>query len=74
MHSGFSVLPYCLSTLYNFFMTINDVSLLGKKILVGVIVTLIPFIIIFGGLWLTKKLLSDSHEAKPVPATQIKST
>ncbi|MBB6107381.1 hypothetical protein [Mucilaginibacter lappiensis] len=48
-------------------MTFNDVSLLGKKILVGVIITLIPFVIIFGGLWLTQKLLSDSH--KPAPAT-----
>lgn len=45
-------------------MTINDVSLLGKKILVGIIVTLIPFIIIFGGLWLTRKLLERSSKTK----------
>jgi len=47
-------------------MTINDVSLLGKKVLVGVIITFIPFIIIFGGLWLTQKLLSGSHPSDPV--------
>jgi hypothetical protein len=45
-------------------MTINDVSLLGKKVLVGIIVTLIPFIIIFGGLWLTRKLLERSSKTK----------
>lgn len=45
-------------------MTINDVSLLGKKVLVGIIVTLIPFIIIFGGLWLTRKLMERSSKTK----------
>ena len=55
-------------------MTLNDVSLLGKKILVGVIITLIPFVIIFGGLWLTQKLLSDNHKPAPASATPIKST
>jgi hypothetical protein len=55
-------------------MTINDVSLLGKKVLVGVIVTLIPFIIIFGGLWLTQRLLSDNHKPAPVTINQPKST
>lgn len=40
-------------------MTVSDFSILGKKILVGIIVTLIPFIIIFGGLYLTQRLLGD---------------
>jgi len=39
-------------------MTLSDVTLLLKKILVGIIVTLVPFFILFGGLWLTQKLLS----------------
>jgi len=39
-------------------MTLSDVSILGKKILVGIIITLVPFIIIAGGLWLTQKALS----------------
>jgi len=51
-------------------MTINDVSLLGKKILVGVIITLIPFIIIFGGLWLGRKLLEQGSKAKQVSIIQ----
>ena len=55
-------------------MTINDVSLLGKKVLVGVIITIIPFIIIFGGLWLTQKLLSEHHEPDPQSINQPKST
>jgi uncharacterized membrane protein len=55
-------------------MTINDVSLLGKKILVGVIVTLIPFVIIFGGLWLTQKLLSENHKSDQVTTNSPKST
>ncbi|HEY9006766.1 hypothetical protein [Ohtaekwangia sp.] len=40
-------------------MTFSDVTLLVKKILVGILVTLVPFIILFGGLWLTQKLLSN---------------
>jgi hypothetical protein len=44
-------------------MTLADVSILGKKILVGIIVTLVPFVIIFGGLWLTQKLLTDNHKS-----------
>lgn len=50
-------------------MTLSDVSLIGKKILVGIIVTIIPFVIIVGGLWLTQHLLSR-HPAQ-TPAVQI---
>ncbi len=46
-------------------MTLADVSILGKKILVGIIVTLVPFVIIFGGLWLTQKLLTDKSKSSP---------
>ncbi|SEN87700.1 hypothetical protein SAMN05192574_104446 [Mucilaginibacter gossypiicola] len=51
-------------------MTINDVSLIGKKVLVGVIVTLIPFVIIFGGLWLGRKLLEKGPAAKTAQIVQ----
>jgi len=44
-------------------MTLSDVSLIGKKILVGIVVTVVPFIIIVGGLWGTQRLLT-SHDAK----------
>ncbi|WP_183556765.1 hypothetical protein [Mucilaginibacter sp. SP1R1] len=54
-------------------MTINDVSLLGKKVLVGIIVTLIPFVIIFGGLWLTQKLLAGNQKPVQVTTHQAKS-
>jgi hypothetical protein len=46
------------------YMTLSDVTLIGKKILVGIVVTLVPFIIIFGGLWLTPKLLSNHGNVK----------
>jgi len=51
-------------------MTLSDVSILGKKILVGIIITLIPFIIIVGGLWLTEKTL----DGDPKPQQQISKT
>ncbi|MFI5138620.1 MAG: hypothetical protein ACHQIM_12410 [Sphingobacteriales bacterium] len=46
------------------YMTLSDVTLIEKKILVGIVVTLVPFIIIFGGLWLTQKLLSNHGNVK----------
>jgi hypothetical protein len=49
-------------------MTLQDVSILGKKILVGIIITLIPFIIIAGGLYLTQKALGGD----PKPQQQVK--
>jgi len=54
-------------------MTLNDVGLLGKKILVGIIVTVVPFTIIFGGLWLTQKLLSRPVGGGPI-VKQIQSS
>ena len=51
-------------------MTLSDVSILGKKILVGIIVTVIPFVIIAGGLWLGQRLLSDNPKPAQQPVTQ----
>ncbi|WPU96259.1 hypothetical protein SNE25_12095 [Mucilaginibacter sabulilitoris] len=45
-------------------MTLSDVNILIKKILVGIIVTIVPFAIIFGGLWFTPKLLSKTDKTK----------
>jgi len=39
-------------------MTFDDVKLLVKKILIGAVVTAIPFLIIFGGLQYVKSSLS----------------
>jgi len=43
-------------------MTLSDVTLLARKILVGIIVTLVPFLILFGGLRLTKNLLNQNRQ------------
>ncbi|WP_184545184.1 hypothetical protein [Mucilaginibacter sp. FT3.2] len=53
-------------------MTLSDVTILGKKILVGIIVTLVPFIIIFGGLYLTQRLLSNPPAEKQVTVKPTK--
>lgn len=39
-------------------MTLSDITLLLKKIMIGIIVTVIPFAILFGGLWLIQKVLN----------------
>jgi hypothetical protein len=54
-------------------MTLADVTLIAKKIGVGIIVTLVPFVIISGGLWLTKKVLTDHDKAKQHIVKPIKS-
>lgn len=50
-------------------MTFDDIILLGKKILIGIIVTMIPFLILFGGLWYTHKLLQTPDTEKPTPVS-----
>jgi hypothetical protein len=51
-------------------MTPEDIILLGKKILIGIIVTMIPFLILFGGLWYTQKLLQTPEAEQPTPVSQ----
>lgn len=41
-------------------MTIKDVQLLGKKIIVGILIFLIPALVISGGLHLTNTLLKSN--------------
>lgn len=38
-------------------MTLQDVSTLARKILVGVIVFIVPLLLFLGGLWLVRHLL-----------------
>jgi hypothetical protein len=38
-------------------MQIADFSLLFRKIAVGAVVTLVPLLILAGGLWITQRLL-----------------
>jgi hypothetical protein len=46
--------------------TLSDALLLVKKILIGILVAVIPFIIIFGGLWITQRALSGDHEQERI--------
>ena len=43
-------------------MTLADVTLIAKKIGVGIVITIVPFVIIFGGLWLTQTLLAKDQQ------------
>ena len=45
-------------------MTLSDVNILAKKILVGIVVTIVPFAIIFSGLWFTPRLLDKITKNK----------
>lgn len=44
-------------------MTFGDCTLIGKKVLVGILVTLIPLVILVGGLRLTRRVLATSAHA-----------
>jgi hypothetical protein len=50
-------------------MTLNDAWLLTKKIIVGIVVTLVPLAILAGGLWLTERLVSDHKHEKQIGST-----
>ncbi len=41
-------------------MNLPDVALLARKILIGIIITLIPFLIIWGGLQLVPKVFKPA--------------
>jgi hypothetical protein len=41
-------------------MNLTDTWLLTRKILLGIVITLIPLAILTGGLWLTQRLV-DNH-------------
>ena len=43
-------------------MNCNDFELLAKKILVGLVVTGVPALILIGGLWATRHVLSGAHK------------
>jgi hypothetical protein len=39
-------------------MHLRDLGLLSRKIAVGAVITLVPLLILAGGLWATQKLLA----------------
>lgn len=55
-------------------MTLSDFSLIGKKVVVGVVVTLIPFVIVVGGLWLTESLLGGHPDTYHYTSNKLKPT
>ena len=46
-------------------MRATDLSLLLRKIVVGLVIAAIPLLIIFSGLWLTRILLDHPQTATP---------
>lgn len=38
-------------------MIIHDTALLAKKIAVGIFIAVVPFLLLFGGLWLIRHFL-----------------
>ena len=42
-------------------MRLTDLSLLLKKIVVGVVIAAVPLLILVGGLWLTRTLLDKQN-------------
>jgi hypothetical protein len=54
-------------------MTLNDVNLLGKKILLGIVISIIPLIITVGGLKLIRKLFTDQDAKTQISSTNLKS-
>jgi hypothetical protein len=43
----------------------QDVTLLGKKILLGVVLIVVPLLILFGGLRITQRVLATGSQTQP---------
>jgi hypothetical protein len=50
-------------------MGISDLVLLGKKVAVGILITLIPLGILTGGLWVSQKALKKN--AQPIASHSL---
>jgi hypothetical protein len=51
-------------------MTLGDTWLLAKKILLGVVVTLVPLAILAGGMWLTQRFAGKHERVKQGSSTK----
>jgi|HubBroStandDraft_4_1064222.scaffolds.fasta_scaffold826985_2 hypothetical protein len=51
-------------------MNLTDTWLLTKKILVGIVITLVPLAILTGGLWLTQRLVGNHAHEKQTTSTK----
>jgi hypothetical protein len=47
-------------------MTLTDFSLFAKKIVIGIVVSVIPFVILFGGLRYVRTVLSDKTKSEQI--------
>ena len=47
-------------------MRLQDLTLLVKKVLVGAVATVVPLLILLGGLHLTRSMLTDSSRTEQV--------
>jgi len=52
-------------------MNLTDTWLLTKKILIGIVITLVPLAILAGGLWLTQRLARNHAHAKQTSSTKV---
>jgi len=52
-------------------MTFTDGWLLLKKILVGIVITLVPLAIIAGGLWTIQRAQGNPSHTKPDPSAKV---
>ena len=52
-------------------MQISDVWLLWKKIVVGVVITIVPLAILAGGLWLTEKHVSSQTRSQQASSAEV---
>ncbi|MEJ1238704.1 hypothetical protein WBG78_11270 [Chryseolinea sp. T2] len=53
-------------------LSLSDVILLVKKILIGIIVAVIPFLIILGGLWITQRVLGSGEVQTQITTKPVK--
>ena len=47
-------------------MRLQDLTLLVKKVFVGAVATVVPLLILLGGLHLTRRMLTDSSRTEQV--------
>jgi hypothetical protein len=52
-------------------MNISDGWLLLKKIAVGIVITIVPLIIIAGGLWSIQRVRSHGPQSKPTSSARV---
>ena len=50
-------------------MGVSDLVLLAKKIAVGILVTLVPLVILTGGLWVSQKALQKN--VQPIASQSV---